>query len=65
LCASSNNVWQRWQRDGTAVAMAYIMGPALKVIQGKSDVELDALLAKVTLAASNFRDLFPNDNDPE
>jgi hypothetical protein len=32
--------------------MAYITGPALRVIQGKSDVELDALLAKVTLAAS-------------
>ena len=64
-CANTNNVWQRWQRDGTAVAMAYIHGPALKVLQGKSSVELDVLLAKVTLAASNFRDLFPNDNDPE
>jgi hypothetical protein len=64
-CANTNNVWQRWQRDGTAVAMAYIHGPALKVLQGKSNVELDVLLAKVTLAASNFRDLFPNDNDPE
>ncbi len=64
-CASINNVWQRWQRDGNTVAMVYINGPALRVLQGKSDVELDALLAKVTLAASNFRDLFPNDNEPE
>ncbi len=36
-CLSSNNVWQRWQRDGTAVAMAYIHGPALKVLQGNED----------------------------
>jgi hypothetical protein len=35
------------------------------VLQGKSETELNALLAKVTLAASNFRNLFPNDNDPE
>jgi hypothetical protein len=45
--------------------MAYANGPALRVLQGKSDVALDALLAKVNLAASNFRNLFPNDDEPE
>ncbi len=45
--------------------MAYMHGPAQKVLQGKSQIELDALLAKVTLAASNFRALFPGDNEPE
>jgi hypothetical protein len=64
-CEKLNNIWQRWNRDGNAVATAYIHGPALRVLQEKSDVELDALLAKVNLAASNFRNLFPNDNEPE
>ncbi len=64
-CASNNNAWQRWNRDGNAAAMAYINGPPQRVLQGKSDVELDALLAKVILAASNFRDLFPSDHEPE
>jgi hypothetical protein len=45
--------------------MAYIQGPALKGLQGKPQIELDALLAKITLAASNFRALFPGDNEPE
>ncbi len=31
---SSNNVWQQWQREGPAVAMAYINGPALKYFKG-------------------------------
>ncbi len=35
------------------------------MLQGKSIIELDALLAKVNLAASNFRSLFPSDNEPE
>jgi hypothetical protein len=37
----------------------------MRVLQGKSLVELDALLAKVNLAASTFRSLFPGDNEPE
>jgi hypothetical protein len=45
--------------------MAYIYGPVRTVRYGKSQIELDALLAKVTLAASNFRALFPSDNEPE
>jgi hypothetical protein len=28
-CDKLNNIWQRWNRDGNAVAMAYIQGPAL------------------------------------
>ncbi len=59
-CDKHNSTWQRWIRDGNAVAMAYANGPALRVLQGKSDIELDALLA-----ASNFRNLFPNDDEPE
>ncbi len=41
------NAWGIWNRDGNAVAMAYIQGPALRVLQGKSEIELNALLAKV------------------
>ncbi len=37
----------------------------VRVLQGKSIIELDALLAKVNLAATNFRSLFPVDNEPE
>ncbi len=37
----------------------------MRVLQSKSIIELDALLAKVNLAASNFRSLFPSDDEPE
>jgi hypothetical protein len=58
--------WQNWNRDGNQAATTYSHGPVLlRVLQGKSLVELGALLAKVTLAASTFRSLFPPDNDPD
>ncbi len=37
----------------------------MRTLHSKSIIELDALLAKVNLAASDFRSLFPSDNEPE
>ncbi len=37
----------------------------MRLLQSKSIIELDALLAKVNLASSNFRSLFPSDDQPE
>ncbi len=60
-----SSAWQNWNRDGNQSATAYSHGPVVRVLQGKSLIELDALLAKVNLAASTFRSLFPGDNEPE
>ena len=59
------NAWGTWNRDGNQVATACGQRSVLTLLQGKSPVELDALLAKVNLAASTFRALFPGDNEPE
>jgi hypothetical protein len=60
-----STAWQNWNRDGNLAAEDYGHGPVVRVLQGKSIIELDAFLAKVNLAASNFRSLFPADNEPE
>ena len=57
--------WKNWNRDGTLAANKYGQGPMVRFLQSRSLIELDALLAKVTLAASNFRSLFPTDDQPE
>ncbi len=60
-----STAWQNWNRDGSLTAKDYGHGPVLRVLQGKSIIELDAILAKVSLAATDFRSLFPADNAPE
>ncbi len=60
-----STAWQNWNRDGTLAAKDYSHGPVVRMLQGKSIIELDALLAKVNLAATDFRSLFPADNVPE
>ena len=57
--------WKNWNRDGTLAAHKFGEGPVVRFLQSRSLTELDALLAKVTLAASNFRSLFPTDDQPE
>jgi hypothetical protein len=57
--------WKNWNRDGTLAANKYGQGPMIRFLQSRSLIELDALLAKVTLAASNFRSLFRTDDQPE
>ncbi len=57
--------WQNWNRDGTLAAKDYGYGPVVRLLQSKSIIELDALLAKVNLVATDFRSLFPADNVPE
>jgi hypothetical protein len=57
--------WKNWNRDGTLAAHKFGEGPVVRFLQSRSLTELDALLAKVTLAANNFRSLFPTDDQPE
>jgi hypothetical protein len=59
-----STAWQNWNRDGTLAAKDYGYGPVVRLLQSKSIIELDALLAKVNLAATDFRSLFPADNAP-
>ena len=57
--------WKNWNRDGTLAANKYGQGPMVRFLQSRSQIELDALLSKVTRAASNFRSLFPTDDQLE
>jgi hypothetical protein len=57
--------WKNWNRDGTLAANKYGQGPLVRFLQTRSMIELDALLVRVNLAASNFRSLFPTDDQPE
>jgi hypothetical protein len=56
-----STAWQKWNRDGNLAAKDYGHGPVMRVLQGKSIIEQNALLAKFNLAATDFRSLFPAD----
>ncbi len=57
--------WKNWNRDGNLAANKYGQGPIVRFLQSRSIIELNALLVRVNLAASNFRSLFPTDDQPE
>jgi hypothetical protein len=60
-----SEAWNRWNREGTKVATAWIFGVTRTILHGKTVPDLHALLAKVSAAADDFKSLFPLDNDPE
>jgi hypothetical protein len=60
-----SEVWNRWNREGTKVATAWIFGVTRTILHDKTIPDLHALLAKVSAAADDFKSLFPLDNDPE
>jgi hypothetical protein len=60
-----SEAWNRWNREGSKVATAWIFGVARTILHGKTVPDLHALLAKVSAAADDFKSLFPPDNDPE
>jgi hypothetical protein len=60
-----SEAWNRWNREGTKVATAWIFGLTRTILHGKTIPDLHALLAKVSAAADDFKSLFPHDNDPE
>jgi hypothetical protein len=59
-----SEAWNTWNREGTKVATAWILGVTRTILHGKTIPDLHALLAKVSAAADDFKSLFPLDNDP-
>ncbi len=60
-----SEAWHAWNRNGTCLATVWVLGVLRTVLYGKTGLDLNALLAKVSAAAEDFKSLFLLNNDPE
>ncbi len=61
----NNEIRHTWNRNGTRVATVWGVDALRIILHEKTKPDLNALLAKASLAAEDFKSLFPLDNNPE
>ncbi len=59
------DVWNTWNKNGVRVATSWGVDTLRTILHGKSKPDLNELSAQVSLAADNFKSLFPVDDEPE
>jgi hypothetical protein len=61
----NSDFWNTWNNNGVRVATSWGVDTLRTILHGHTKPDLNALLARVSSTAEDFKSLFPTDDDPE